>query len=628
MKKCKAVVSKKQSHEFFNRKELENLVAVKLKLTLKEIRKLNKQKLCKLLNVQWIIPTKKTKQMMMISQEKLCTDRNCKKSFPNRYSKTKLVEMAKQKFPTFSKSKLSGMKMPALCNKLKIKYVKCPPSQKKMIQKKKALTLLFESTKQRGGCVARSALKLQPQQLKIIEYMQTHRGILIYHTVGSGKTLTAITLSQCFLDENPENKVIVVCPASLVANFQKQMGYYKNIKHAENYEFFSIQAFVNAKKKGEIDCQNSMLIIDEAHNLKTSYSKNESKKTGKVVEKGVNSKHLILCAEKAKKVVLLSATPIINDIKDLIPLYNMIRETDEPKIASSKKTSGGNSIKYSAEGLIQRMRCKVSFFDAVDKNFFPESIEHEVFLRMSPSFQQKYDELVDEKGLSKLAITHFGDVDIHKFYNGFRRAVNNLEGADSPKVKWVVKQMEEASPTDKMIVFSHFLDAGNLAVLKALPLNLQKRSAYIRGSVTKKKRAEIVNKYNNNEIQFLFISKAGGEGLDLKETRKIIILEPSWNRALEEQVIGRGVRYMSHSALPLKDRKVDIYRLYNIKQTDKKFQQFKQQIQTQQKEPPKFDPIQNSIDMLMRYLQYYKERKLVLFRKRLIKNAIENQICL
>jgi SNF2 family DNA or RNA helicase len=219
-------------------------------------------------------------------------------------------------------------------------------------------------------------------------------------------------------------------------------------------------------------------------------------------------------------------------------------------------------------------------------------------------------------------------VNIHKFYNGFRRAVNNLEGAESPKVKWVVKQMEDASPTDKMIVFSHFLDAGNLAILNALPSDLQKRCAYIRGNVTKKKRAEIVNKYNNNQIQFLFISKAGGEGLDLKETRKIIILEPSWNRALEEQVIGRGVRYMSHSALPLKDRKVDIYRLYNIKHSDKKFQQFKQQIQTQQQEPPKFDPIHNSIDMLMRYLQYYKERKLVNFRKRLIKNAIENQICL
>ena len=460
--------------------------------------------------------------------------------------------------------------------------------------------------------------------------MQNHRGILIYHTVGSGKTLTAITLSQCFLDENPHDKVIVICPASLVANFQKQMGYYKNIKHANNYHFFSIQSFVNAKKKGEIDCENSMLIIDEAHNLKTSHSKKESKKTGKVVEKGVNSKHVINCAEKAKKVVLLSATPIINDIKDLIPLYNMIREVDEPKMASTKKTSG-NSIKYSPEGLIQRMRCKVSFFDAVDKNFFPESIEHDVFLKMSPSFQKKYDELTVGKGLSKLAISHFGDVDIHKFYNGFRRAVNNLEGADSPKVKWVVKQMVDASPTDKIIVFSHFLDAGNLAILNALPLNIQKRSAYIRGSVTKKKRAEIVNKYNNNELQFLFISKAGGEGLDLKETRKIIILEPSWNRALEEQVIGRGVRYMSHSALPIKDRKVDIYRLYNIKETDKKFQNIKQQqqkIQTQQKDPPIFDPIQNSIDMLMRYLQYYKERRLISVRKRLIKNSIENQICL
>jgi SNF2 family DNA or RNA helicase len=627
MKECKAVVSKKQAQRFFNRKELENLVAIKLKLPMKEIKKLNKKKLCNLLNVKWVLPKKKT--IKIISTEKVCTDRNCKKTFPNRYSKAKLVEMAKLKFPNLSKSKLNMLKMPTLCSKLKIKYVKCPPSQKLLQHKKKISKLLFQNTRVQGGCVFRSALKLQPQQLKIIEYMQTHRGILIYHTVGSGKTLTAITLSQCYLDANPNNTVIVVCPASLIANFQKQMYYYKNIKHANNYKFYSIQSFVNAKKKGDINCANSMLIIDEAHNLKTAYSKNKSQKTGKVIEKGVNSKHVINCAEKADKVVLLSATPVVNDMKDLVSLYNMIRNTEEPRMTNTKKTTGLHSIPYSTEELIQRLRCKVSFFDAVDKNFFPESKEHDIFLRMSPSFEKKYNELLGDKGLSKLAISHFGDTDIQKFYNGFRRAVNTLEGPDSPKIKWVVKQIQEAKPNEKIIVFSHFLDSGNFAILKALSPELQKRSAYIRGSVTKKKRSEIVNKYNKNELQFLFISKAGGEGLDLKETRKIIILEPSWNRSLEEQVIGRGVRYMSHSALPLKDRVVDIYRLYNIKHSDKKFQQFEQQqIQTQDKEPPKFDPVNNSVDMLMRYLQYYKERKLIYFRKRLINYSIENQICL
>lgn len=625
MKKCKAVVSKKESKQYFNRPELETLVSSKLKIPLKDIKKMNKKQLCKLVNVEWEVPHKK-KQQIIVSNERICTDRNCKKTFPNRYSKAQLVELGRKKFPSYSKSKLSTMKMPTLCDKLKIKYVRCPPSQKKMKIQKKKVSLLFQATEQKGGCVERSALPLQPQQLKIIEYMQTHRGILIYHTVGSGKTLTAITLSQCFLDDNPDKKVIVVCPASLVANFKKQMHYYKNIRNADQYHFYSIQGFVGAKKRKEIDCENTMLIVDEAHNLKTSYSNKTSTKTGKKTVTGVNSKYVIECAEKASKVVLMSATPIINDVKDLIPLYNMIRDVDEPKISSSKKNAGVDSISYTQERLLQRMRCKVSFFDAVDKNFFPEAIEHEVFLRMSPSFEEKYNNLMGENGLSKLAISHFGSVDIKKFYNGFRRAVNNLEGTDSPKVKWVVDQMKKASPKEKIIVFSHFLDAGNLAILNALPLEIQKRCAYIRGSTPKNKRAQMVNKYNNNEIQFLFISKAGGEGLDLKETRKIILLEPSWNRSLEEQVIGRGVRYMSHSALPMNERKVDIYRLYNIKKEDVEFQKIKQ---LQQGKPiPKFDPQHNSIDMLMRYLQYYKETRLIHFRKLLFKNSIENQICL
>ena len=528
--------------------------------------------------------------------------------------------------------------MSKICGKLNIKYIECPkkrilvkPTLSKKITPLTPSSLNKTQIPSRLSCVNRSALKLQPQQLRIIEYMKTHRGILIYHSVGSGKTLTAITLSQCFLDQYPNKKVIVVCPASLVENFKKQMTYYKNIQYENNYRFYSIQGFVNAKKRKEIDCKDSMLIIDEAHNLKTSTSKIKNSKTGKIIEKGINSKHLIQCAEKSDKVVLMSATPMINDVKDLIPLYNMIRDLNEPKMVISTKNNNHSlySVLYTKDRLLNLMRCKVSFFNAIDKNLFPESLEHEIFLQMTPSYQDKYDTLVNEKGLSTLAISHFGQVNIKSFYNGFRRAVNNLEGSNSPKVKWVVNKILTASENskEKIIVFSHFLDAGNLAIIKALPKNIQEKCAYIKGNVSRKKRSEIVNKYNENHIQFLFISKAGGEGLDLKGTRQIIILEPSWNRSMEEQVIGRGIRYLSHSHLPLNERKVDIYRLYTIKKTDIKFQQIIQN-ENPNDTPPKFDPISNSVDMLMRYLQYHKEKKLIFFREQLINNSIENQICL
>ena len=70
-----------------------------------------------------------------------------------------------------------------------------------------------------------------------------------------------------------------------------------------------------------------------------------------------------------------------------------------------------------------------------------------------------------------------------------------------------------------------------------------------------------VREYNHGEIQVLIITKSGGEGLDLKNTRVVIIMEPMWNSAGFDQVVGRAVRYKSHSSLPVKDRRVDIYKM-------------------------------------------------------------------
>ena len=60
-------------------------------------------------------------------------------------------------------------------------------------------------------------------------------------------------------------------------------------------------------------------------------------------------------------------------------------------------------------------------------------------------------------------------------------------------------------------------------------------------------------------INVILITKAGSEGIDLKNIRSIHILEPWYNMNRIEQVIGRGVRNCSHKQLELKDRNVLIY---------------------------------------------------------------------
>lgn len=89
-----------------------------------------------------------------------------------------------------------------------------------------------------------------------------------------------------------------------------------------------------------------------------------------------------------------------------------------------------------------------------------------------------------------------------------------------------------------------------------------KTYAIISGDVDIETRAKIVKIFNSSDnmkgekIALLLVSKTGAEGLDLKNVRHIHICEPYWNMARIDQIIARGVRYLSHEALPKKEQTV------------------------------------------------------------------------
>jgi hypothetical protein len=55
-------------------------------------------------------------------------------------------------------------------------------------------------------------------------------------------------------------------------------------------------------------------------------------------------------------------------------------------------------------------------------------------------------------------------------------------------------------------------------------------------------------------------TKAGAEGISLMNIRQVHVLQPHWNDARINQVIGRAIRICSHAGLDRKDQVVDIYR--------------------------------------------------------------------
>ena len=85
-------------------------------------------------------------------------------------------------------------------------------------------------------------------------------------------------------------------------------------------------------------------------------------------------------------------------------------------------------------------------------------------------------------------------------------------------------------------------------------------------------RAQLLANGENNLmgeiIKVLMITAAGAEGINLKNTRYVHIIEPHWHPVRIEQVIGRARRICSHSELPSALQTVDVY-LYLMAFTQK-----------------------------------------------------------
>ena len=74
------------------------------------------------------------------------------------------------------------------------------------------------------------------------------------------------------------------------------------------------------------------------------------------------------------------------------------------------------------------------------------------------------------------------------------------------------------------------------------------------------KLKEINNNNNMGEIiRVLMITSSGSEGITLKNTRFVHIIEPYWHPVRTDQVIGRARRICSHQDLPEEFKTVEVF---------------------------------------------------------------------
>lgn len=444
------------------------------------------------------------------------------------------------------------------------------------------------------SCIGRSKLQLREHQKRVVEHLKKNRGLIVWHGIGTGKTLTAVTASRCILDMYPDIKIIVITPKSLRNNFIKEMKAY-GAKLTDNFEFYTQQLFARRWNLGEIDCKNAFIIVDEAHNLKANITETKGKQALAAIE----------CAMKAKKVLLLTATPIMNRENEIRNLVSMV----DGESFISDKTFDKRYIER-PDFLKNYLECKISYFKIdSDTTLFPEVVSKDVEFYMSDSEYRKYKEvetaeLKDRDLLSIFSTKKMGN--LKAFYNGVRRAVNIELGKENQKIVWIKKRLQK-DPKRKTIIYSQFLATGLRLVGDVLD-EIGVPYTIVDGTVSASNRARAVKDYNEGRVNVLLFSSAGGEGLDLKETRDVIILEPAWNEATIEQAIGRASRYKSHINLPKKDQRVNVWRLLYRK-------------------PKNVDDPTPSADIILNEISLTKKKLMEGFEKEVQKYSIENNKC-
>ena len=490
------------------------------------------------------------------------------------------------------------------------------------------------------------------------------RGLLICHAMGMGKTRIAVAIAIDCRKYDISRKIIVLSARSLADNFRKEVTQYtkETPEYVEkNFTFISLNSgrmFDKVASIGKTDEEvalekkfgdflesndhntltNSMLIIDEAHNLFNAVT-NGSKNAVALYDLIMRTANI--------KLIFLTGNPVINHPFELVPCFNMLRGVihldhstmPHGNVHQKTKSKYGNATTtlFSENleefehyfvhdtGKIAEIKNKDKFtnrifglvsyygdlyFEADKREGFPKElplkIEHvPMSLEQFAAYTVcRISEMEESKNSYKASGARFAKMSgafstyrvksrqcsnycIPEYALGPVRGTKSREKfiskitADdlhntakySPKMGKIIENIDKHEGQNG-IVYSQFVAGEGIGIFQLVLKNNGWRSyhdvhdenadiptyAVLSGDIDPEERAEIIQTYNvGKKIQLLLLSGAVAEGIDLKNTRHVHIMEPFWNYARINQVKARAIRYKSHEALPVEQRNTQVY---------------------------------------------------------------------
>ncbi len=294
---------------------------------------------------------------------------------------------------------------------------------------------------------------------------------------------------------------------------------------------------------------------------------------------------------KAKRRVLLSGTPIQNDLLEYFSLVHFVnggllgtatefrRRFETPILRGRDADACDADIARGKERLAELAelvnRCIIRRTQALLSKYLPVKIEQVVCCRMTPLQTGIYESFIQSDTIrrslksadnkmsssSLAAITTLKKLVNHpdliyehckERREGFENALQVYPADYDPKKRLQPGLSGKLSVLDCLLAFvkSQTTDKVVLVSNYTQTLDLFERLCsfrnycYVRldGSMTIKKRAKVVDQFNDPaspEFIFMLSSKAGGCGLNLIGANRLVMFDPDWNPANDEQAMAR-----------------------------------------------------------------------------------------
>ncbi|GAA5969918.1 hypothetical protein JCM8115_006028 [Rhodotorula mucilaginosa] len=459
----------------------------------------------------------------------------------------------------------------------------------------------------------RLSAKLRPHQVSGVKFLyrattgmieENNFGCIMADEMGLGKTLQCITLLWTHLRQSPLpnkqliDKVIVVCPASLVRNWAnelvkwlgegatnplalddktnmadsvRQVRQWCSTKGKQVVTPILIASYERLRNLvAEIgETEVGLLLADEGHRLKNY--KNDTYMT----------LHKINC----KRRVILTGTPIQNDLKEYFSLLNFCNpgslgnDTDFHKtfempilkgrdaLATDKEKERGDAAMKELAGKVNKLIIRRTN-DLLSK-YLPVKYEHVVFCSISQFQLDLYKWFMASPEMK--ALLKGKDSQPLAVINTLRKVVNHpdlvewgkeMPGSEScwpegydprdrrarinPSLSGKMAVLDRfltrmsAETDDKLVLISNF--TSTLDLLAKLCDNKKLGWLRLDGSQAISKRQKLVDQFNDptsGKVVFLLSSKAGGCGINLIGANRLVLFDPDWNPASDMQALAR-----------------------------------------------------------------------------------------